>query len=71
MKRRGDIKALDASKGGIPETRKNKNRETLLVVDRENKKDVSEFVEFVRLALHELLDDEIDTITITVKKRSW
>ena len=70
MKRRGDIKALDASKGGIPETRKNKNREALFVFDREKGSTV-ELKEWLEDAILDMEKDAIDNIVITVKKMSW
>jgi len=67
------LDSLDASR--IYETGLiNKNRNCLIVFDRE-KKDESDwlegFMEQVARALDQLYSNEIDTITIDVKQRTW
>ena len=65
----GDIFAnLDRSK--LHETKKNKNRSTLLIIDRENY-NLDKITRQISDMLTDLLEDRIDSITIDVKRRTW
>lgn len=69
----GDLSRLDFSKGGIPKTgwpNGNKNREALLIVDRKKDMPVNIMADVAKF-LFALLRDEIDTIVIDIKERTW
>ena len=59
---------LDKSK--IHETKKNKNRSALLVVDR-GAYDLDKITHELSDLLTDLLEDRIDSITIDAKNRTW
>lgn len=64
------IKNLNHKDGGIPATRINKNRELLFWFDRK-KHHIRDIDSWIVAAMDDLVADEIDTIIITVKERSW
>jgi hypothetical protein len=62
-----DLCPLDHTKGGIPTSNQVKNRQALIVIDRN--KDIPEDImgEVARL-MYDLLDGKIDTITIDARR---
>ena len=71
MKNRADLSRLDASKGGIPGTKVNKNREALFVYDRTEYTEKRRLKDWLEETITDLDVDLIDCITITVKDRTW
>lgn len=72
MKGRADLTKLDHKAGGIPETgRINKNREALFWYDRSNVAEADRFKDWIWDAWRDLANDQIDTIIVTAKERTW
>jgi hypothetical protein len=62
------LEALDTTKGGIPATGETKNRNSLLIINRDDY-DLDRITRQMSDMLTDLLENTIDTFTVDVKTR--